>query len=580
MILQALVQYYEDLVQAGKADRPGWGPQKVSYAIELNGQGEIVRMFSVMEEQLRGKKMVTVPQAMSVPAPVKRSSGVAPNFMCDNSSYLLGVDLKGKPDRAIECFEACKALHCRLLENAESDAAKALLRFFETWEPLQAEYNSVLAEKSTEVLSGVNLVFYYGNQFIHKDGAVISAWQQKYDASDSLDMALCLVSGQRAPIAQLHPSIKGIRGAQSSGASLVSFNAPAFCSYGKEQGQNAPTGEYAAFAYTTALNYLTADRSHISCIGDTAVLFWAKGAETAYQNAFGGIAFGMSCAYSERELRQMLSALCRGEKVLFDGTQLDPEMDFYILGIAPNAARLSVRFFHQNSFGAILSNVEAHHKRMEIQHSESGHFQTIPLWKMLDETVNQNLRDKTPSPQMSSDVLRAILTNTPYPATLLNGVMLRIRAEHEVNRGKAAIIKAYYLKNKNKNVPEEVLTVSLNEESTNTAYVLGRLFSVLESIQEKANPGINATIRDKYFNSASATPAVVFPVLMNLAQKHLRKMDTGSRIYYERQLGSVVSLLLEAFPARMNLPQQGSFQLGYYHQTQARYQGYQKKEEK
>lgn len=177
---------------------------------------------------------------------------------------------------------------------------------------------------------------------------------------------------------------------------------------------------------------------------------------------------------------------------------------------------------------------------------------------------------------LAGEVLRSVLTDTCYPAQLLNGVTLRIRAEREITRGRAAILKAYYLKNPHPDVPKEVLTVSLNPDCTDSAYVLGRLFSVLEAIQSAANPGINATIKDKYFNSASSTPSHVFPTLINLAQKHLRKLDKGLSISYGRQLTALMGKLEEAFPDRMNLPQQGAFQLGYYHQTQARYQ---KKEE-
>ena len=178
---------------------------------------------------------------------------------------------------------------------------------------------------------------------------------------------------------------------------------------------------------------------------------------------------------------------------------------------------------------------------------------------------------------MAGATARAIFTGGLYPAALLEQTRMRIRAEHEISRGRAAIIKAYYLRNSNPDCPKEVLTVALNEESTNTAYTLGRLFSVYEAVQEAANPGINTTIKDKYFNSASATPANIFPLLDNLCQKHLRKLSTGSRIWYEKQIMALMGVLGETYPARLNLPQQGSFNLGYYHQTQKRYE---KKEEK
>ena len=283
----------------------------------------------------------------------------------------------------------------------------------------------------------------------------------------------------------------------------------------------------------------------------------------------------------------MVKSLCAGQPVTYEADKLDPGMDFYVLGLSPNAARLSVRFFLHNTFGGFLRNIQAHYDRLEIVRPAYDKFETLPLWKLLSETVNQNSRDKSPAPDLAGEVLRAVLMNTRYPATLLNGVTLRIRAEREITRGRAAVLKAYYrklqetIKQENPDIPEEVLQVSLNPNTNNIPYTLGRLFSVLEAIQESANPGVNATIKDKYFNSAAATPAVIFPVLTNLAQKHLKKLSSSNRglsISYEKQLTELFSKFDGTeYPARMNLPQQGSFQLGYYHQTQARYQ---KKEEK
>lgn len=380
------------------------------------------------------------------------------------------------------------------------------------------------------------------------------------------------MSGYRKEAAEaVHPSIKGVAGAQSSGAALVSFNAPAFCSYGREQNLNAPVGKYAAFAYTSALNHLLADREYVGRIGDTTVIFWAAGGQQGYQGFCMASLFGAPTPYSTADLQKMTLDLCQGKPALFDETQLDPNTTFYILGLSPNAARLSVRFFLKNSFGAFVRNVQAHQERLEIVRPSFDKFDTIPLWKLLDETVNQNSRDKAPVPGMAGETLRAILENTPYPATLFNGASLRIQAEREVTRGRAAILKAYYLKNPHPDIPKEVLTVSLNPDSTSIPYNLGRLFSVLEAIQSSANSGINATIKDKYFNSASATPSRVFPTLIDLAQKHLRKLDKGQRIFYDKQLAELTGKLGEEYPDRMSLPQKGAFQLGYYHQTQARY---------
>ena len=578
MILQALVKHYEDLLRRGDISGPGWGSARVSYELFLDDTGALVQVAPTMTEQRRGKKTVIAPREMRVPAPVKRTVGIASNFLWDNSGYLLGVDNKGKPKRTIECFEACKELHREILADVDAPAAKALLRFFDTWDPAKAKDHPALQDEWEDVISGGNLVFRYEGQFLQDIPELAAAWERHYLTSGDGPEMICLVTGQKGPVEAIHPAIKGVRGAQSVGAALVSFNAPAFCSFGKEQNYNAPTSQYAAFAYTAALNHLIADREHVQYIGDTAVLCWASGAEPAYQGLMGLSLFGNTNQYTQQDIYDKVSRLSRGLPVEFEQTRLDPDRPFYVLGLAPNAARLSVRFFLRDSFGRFMENVRRHHERMEIVRPSFDPYPTLPRWKLLDETVNQKSNNKSASPEMAGDVLRAILMDSRYPATLLNGVNLRIRADHDITRGRAAIIKAYYSKNTHPEVPEEVLQVSLNPDSTSVPYQLGRLFSVLENIQSAANPGINSTIKDKYFNSASATPATVFPVLINLAQKHLRKIGGGLQVVLDRELGEIMDKLNDGFPSRMNLAQQGAFQLGYYHQTQARYQGKNKEE--
>ena len=572
MILQALTRYYETLADQGKIARPGWAKSRISYALCLNKDGEFIQVIPLLEET-GGKK--PQPRQFDLPAPVKRSSGIDSNFLWDNSSYLLGVDAKSKPDRSRQCFIACRERHHAVLDGVNSTAAAAILRFFDTWNPDNARTHPALQNDFEGMTAGVNLMFRIDGAFPHEDEAIRHAWQAYYDKAEG-DTQQCLVTGQEDQIAVVHPSIKGVDGAQSSGAAIVSFNAPAFCSYGQEQSFNAPVGRYAAFAYTAALNHLLADRENVQKIGDTSVVCWAENAEPQYQAFTFAALFGQKQdRLDENDLRETVRRLASGMRV--PEHDLDPDSTFYILGLAPNAARLSVRFFFRDSFGHLMKNVNEHHERMEIVRPSYDKYATIPLWAMLRETVNQNSRDKSPSPIMAGAVARAIFTGGLYPAMLLEQTMMRIRAERDINRGKAAIIKAYYLRNSNPDCPKEVLTVALNETSTNPAYTLGRLFSVYEAVQSDANPGINSTIKDKYFNSAASTPATIFPLLDNLCQKHLRKLSTGRRIWYEKQIMALTAVLGDEYPTRMNLPQQGSFNLGYYHQTQKRYE---KKEEK
>ena len=570
MILQALTRYYEDLLSRGEIDAPGWTPAKISYALCLDGEGQLTQVIPTMEEVTKGKKTVLQPQVFPIPAAVKRTVGIDSNFLWDNSSYLLGVDQKGKPERSRDCFAAAAQKHLAVLDGVDSPAARAILAFFDTWQPEHAAEYPVLAGQFEEVTAGANLLFRVDGCYPQKDAAIREAWQKYRESSDPDAVRMqCLVTGREDEITATHPAIKGVRDAQSSGAALVSFNALAFCSYGREQNYNAPVGKYAAFAYTAALNHLLADRNNVQLIGDTTVVCWAEGADPAYQSFAMTACFGAETGLSDDDLRAALKRLADG--LPCDDLGIDPERPFYILGLAPNAARLSVRFFLRNSFGALMKNVNDHYERMEIVRPAYKKFSYLPLWAMLQETVNLNSRDKSPSPVMAGAAARAVFSGGRYPASLLEAVMLRIRAERNITWGRAAIIKAYYLKNPHKDCPEEVLTMSLNEASTNPAYTLGRLFSIYEAVQQAANPGINATIKDKYFNSAAAMPSSIFPVLNNLYQKHLRKLEQGQRVYYDKQVSALKGVLGTEFPARMTLAQQGSFDLGYYHQTQKRY---------
>lgn len=581
MILQALTAYYEQLVRQGKLSAPGWDDSfKVSYELRLNDAGQLISVLDLRTETKMGKKTVLAPRAMRVPAHVKRASGIAANFLCDNSTYLLGADEKGKPERSADCFKACAKLHHAILDGVDSPAARALLAYFDSWDPAQAATHPLLAEQWKEITGNANLIFGYeaadhSHSFVNDDPAIQNAWQAHYnDRSADSDMGQCLITGKYAPIERTHPNISGVPGAQSSGAALVSFNAPAFCSYGHEQGENAPVSKYAAFAYTTALNRLLADRNHCKHVGDTTILCWAENAEPVYQDAMSMFLFGADGAagIQESDVQAALKRLSAGQTVPFLEKELSPDQHFYLLGLAPNAARLSVRFFFRDTFGSFAQNLQKHAEEMEIDCSEKEKFRTLPIWAVVNETTRTVPgQPAKPSPQLAGDLLRAVLTGGRYPATLLNGVTLRIRAEQNVTRGRAAVIKAYYLRNYPTELNKEVYTVSLNE-TTNVPYLLGRLFSVLEAVQKAANLGINTTIKDRYFNAACATPGMAFPTLLRLSQKHLRKLNDGLATYYDNQITELMAQLPESgFPARLSLPDQGKFAIGYYHQTQKRF---------
>lgn len=586
MILQALVDYYEALAAKGKVGKPGWVYAKISYALNIDKQGRLLNVIPMLITQQKGKKMVEVPQNILLPAPTKRAVNIAAQFLWDNAKYVLGLDNSPKVERTKQCFAATAKLYQDVLANAQGAKAIALKEFFASWQPEQAKDNSILQPYMEDLLGSANLTFKVEGEAVEKDEEIMQAWDDYKNAqAGAANQGRCLITGKLAPIARLHPNIKGLLGAQSSGAALVAFNAPAYESYEHKQGENAPVSEYAAFAYTTALNTLLASEHNYMRIGDMTVVFWAEDADEANEDVFEDIFNNENSIVKEEDLKSFFKKVKIGEPFRVEDFIVKPENRFYILGLSPNAARISVRFFLSNTFGQFITNYEKYFREFEIVKPSFDTRVNPPLWQILQETANKNAKDKAASPLLGGAVLRSILTGINYPEALYQNTLLRVKADQDnpdknitkISRIKAAIIKAYLMRNK-----KEVVTVALDEKYKKAPYVLGRLFAVLENLQEAANPGINSTIKDRYFNAACASPSVTFPVLLKLGNMHLKKISAqkGTVVYFEKLIGGLMDKLevgMQACPTRLSLPEQGEFILGYYHQVQKRYE---KKEEK
>jgi len=576
MILNALVDYYEILAQRGVISERGFSVAKVSFGLNISGDGTLLNVIPLKESRMRGKKTVEVAREMKVPEQVIRTAAPRANFLCDNCAYLLGVDGKGNQKRSQSNYELSRQVHLEILGGADGKCASAVKEFFWKWQPEMAEGHEALQPFWKEILAGVNLVFVVdGVAYAHEDSEILDRWLENCKEEEPDRVGQCLVTGKQLTIAWLHKTIRGVRGAQAMGASLVSFNADAYESYGKEKGLNAPVSEYAAFAYGTALNYLLTKPEHCQVIGDTTIIFWSETAEPQYVDYFN-----LTINPGENAdilLQSIFKKLSLGQAI----DDIDIHSKFYILGLSPNAARLSVRFFLQNEFGYFLNNIRKHYERLEIQKPAFDQREYLSIYSLLRETVNLNSRDKVPSPLLTGSLLRSILMDSFYPASFMNGLVIRTRAERDVTRGKAAGIKAYLLKNYYKDTDKEVLRMAVNENTNNRPYILGRLFAVLEKAQEEASPGIKATIKDRYFTSACATPALIFPQLLRLASHHTAKADYGK--YREQEIGELLARIEDIenpFPTRFNLQEQGIFMVGYYQQVQKRYEKKNKEENK
>lgn len=581
MLLQSLVKLYEAWAEKGEIEKLGWNPVKISYGISLDEEGNIDEIIHLKTNAPKGNK--EIPSLISLPMPVKRSVGVASNFLYDNATYVFGYDNSNKPDRAKQCFDCFRSVGNKVLENSDDEFSTVIKKFlqkdyseFENLSDLLTELNCTETTVDDILNKGANLLLMPLGKFPTDSKTIYESWNSYYEHSDA-PKGVCLVTGKDDHIAKLHPVIKNIRGAQAAGASLVSFNATAFNSYGKENGYNAPVSEYAAFAYTSALNKLVSDNDHRIFAGDTTVVCWTEDGESAYQDVFAGI-FNSDDELKQKDLRNTIVSIVNGNEVKWEGIPLNPSNNFYILGISPNSARLSVRFFIQNTFGKVMENLLKNQQRMEMVKPSFEKFNYIPLWRILGETVNKKSKDKKCKPHLAGDVLNSIINDYNYPSTLYYGILGRISAEQNINWVKASVLKAYLLKNYDSKYKEEI-TVDYNENSNNKAYLLGVLFSNLEEIQNTANPGIKSTIRDRYFTAASSTPSRVFPILIDLAQNHIKKIpNVGAKVNCQKMLTKTMAKLGDKFPNRLKLDEKGMFQLGYYQRTQERFTGKEDKE--
>jgi CRISPR-associated protein Csd1 len=569
MILQSLYTLYERIPNI---DSSGFAPMGLSWAIVISPDGDLRSLYPLRQKSERGHRLIPTPY--SAPSPGKRTSADSPGFVADKTDYLFGFDpavesdQKGK-EKLKKRFEQFRNSHLAARDEIDHPDFRAVCHFLEKWNPEArglAEKLACAANAPIEEIIGSNLTFQIVGKtdFVHNLPEVRKYWSKRESSSENSLTGFCLVTGEEQKLARLHdPAIKGVAGAQTMGASIVSFNAKAYESYGKEQSYNAPVGTVAAFAYCTALNWLLARKDRRFRIGDATAVFWTA-TPTPAEALFPGLMSGAPDAEDEamkQRLHEILEKIARGT---IGGDDFgDPETPFYVLGLSPNASRLSVRFWHTGTLGDLVKNLKLHLDQLEIvrQWDETNSKNPEPARPSSYQLLRQTAREADGIPPLLGGALmRSILLGTNYPPNLITAVLNRIRADRDINYFKAAILKAWLIRNH-----QQPISIMLDENNLNPGYRLGRLFAVLEKAQQDALPGINSTIRDRFYASASATPRAVFGRLLRTYQHHLAKLETGARIVRERQTQEILSTLGD-FPAHLNLKDQSMFALGYYHQ--------------
>lgn len=570
MILQSLHQLYDRLAEDPNygVATPGFSPQKISFRVILKPDGSL---FSIQDARIKDSKGKPHAEAHLVLGNAKPpGSGINPGFLWDNTTYLLGYKPDDpKPERTVKSFAAFRDAHLSVEKEIGVSEFSTVCRFLEKWTPEKASEYIKDHPTVEELATGFGIFQIQGQpQPVNEHPSVLKWWKLREHETQG-DTGQCLITGKESSIARLHPKIKSVAGAQSSGASLVSFNAPAYESYGKDQSFNAPVSESASFKYGTALNALlngSKSSKHRIRIGDTTCVFWTD-RESVVEDAFSFYASEGSNAQDpdlQNKIEVFLKSLRQGTEVLEELGEDLHENRFYVLGLAPNAARLSVRFFYQSSLADLVENLQAHHRDIGIIREwdkavgKRNPDPELPAnWQILKETAR--VSDEIP-PLLGGALMRAILQNTPYPEGLYSAVIRRIRADRTINYFRAAIIKGTLTRNH-----KQKITIMLDPTNPDPAYLLGRLFATLEKTQADALGDVNAGIRERYYSSASATPASVFPRILRTYQHHLAKLTGGQKVNRERLLQEIVGQI-DAFPSQLNLKAQGTFAIGYYHQ--------------
>lgn len=559
MLIQALCEYYDVLEKAGKVMPEGYSKARIHYLIHLTPDGKIEKITDCKQVPEGNGKAVPIEEMM--PERLEKTA-IQANIVEHRPVYLFGLNYEDgvftpydKTKKAEKSHRALVESNLKFLEGLDSPVINAYRKFLENWNPEAETENPQLLELGKSY-SKSNYMFCLSGRpdlLLHHDPELKMKWESRVTEEEGT-VAQCAVTGEEATIARIHGKIKGIVGGQATGNVLVAFNNSSECSYGMEQSYNSNVSEAAMKKYTEALNYLLSSDKHKVLIDDMTIVFWTVDAEEK----------------NELQLRKMLFGIGQGED-LEDQAEVDPNVEFYMLGLKPNVTRIAVQFFCRRRFADILCNVKNFQTDMQVSERANA----VSIYQIRLELFSPNCNEKKTSlnPSILVGLLEASLCNTKYPYTLLDTVVKRIKTDvgnekkwfGEVRAGilKACINRNYITKK------EECITVELNTENQNQAYLCGRLFAILEKLQEEALGSLNRTIKDSYFSSAASTPMLVFPRLLRLSQSHLKKVKRSA--YYNNLIGEIMGEIKGQFPHRFSIPEQGMFELGYYQQRQSMY---------
>ena len=575
MILQSLASYYEVLAKDGKVPRDGWAKTSVQYQIRLNPDGTIEEIVDLRPDMKNQK-----PRIMELPSlGTSSGSGVRANFLFGSAAYILGLPEgeSAKDKRTAQCVEDAWRLHHAVLADVKTPETEALLLYFDRLKENKHIDAKYISDLPPTALTQGNYIFKFGGQLIHEVSEVRAAWDRYYQQQgENCVQARCLVTGEIAPIAQLHPLITGLPGANGKGAGLANFNIKSCRSYGYEQNLNAPVSRHAAYAYTQVLSYLLTNQNYSYSLGDNFTIVWWPGVADEDYGALvkeSMIGTDKSSKWTDVEIAQMLSVLSKGQPV----NNIEPNCRFYVMGLTPNKTRIIVRFFWQNTFGALLKNVVAHYDRLDLIGCKDG--RKLTAFRAFRAMVRDD-GERLPEPVIRA-YFESILFGHRYPEQMFTLTHRRIQVagfqkKQDTGPGdspmywqRMSLIKAYYLQTLPDNDErKKCFAVKLLEDNATPGYVLGRLFAVYEAAQNVGlgkKPWVEAPIHSM-FSNAMSSPATVYPMLACILSIYLPMKSCWK---YQQLVGQIKLLLPGEYPKNLDLVDQGAFDLGYYHQREA-----------
>lgn len=591
MLIKALCDYYDVLASEGKVLPDGYSKQNVHYLICLTLDGkidEIVNFQTIERTTAKNGKIKEkfIPKEVVMPLRTEKS-GIDGNIIEHRPLYIFGLNFVGdkfspydNTQKAEKSHEIFVEENLKFIEGLDSPVINAYRAFIENWQPENETENSYLLGLGKAYNNSYFAFCLSGRPdlLLHEDLLIKEKWERQYAESNTDSDKIksqCTITGEIEPIARIHRNLKGIVGGHTKGCSLICFNNASECSYGNEQSYNSNISETAMKKYTGAFNYLLGNKRHKKLIDDITVVYWATGGEKneVCSDIMSFLVFGDDDLMDENQTEEMLDGLMKSAREgnisserISSIDNIDKNVDFYMVGIKPNSSRVALKFIYHRKFGEMLQNIALHQSDMQIGEKVIP----VPIWRLKKEMISPKSSNEKVDASLLAEIFKTIIYGTNYPAYLLSTIIRRVKTDRKINGIRAGAIKACINRKSRLSGEKEELKLALDYENKNQAYLCGRLFAVLEKLQQEAsNNSLNRTIKDSYFSSAASKPALVFPKLLSLAQNHLKKLNEKSLIFFNKLIQEIIDGINGEFPETLMLSEQGKFMIGYYQQYQS-----------